>query len=96
MAEPTAPSEATNPPSPRNREESRRMALDLFKVKENRKALIYQQMETERVVSDIKIAKLRALRLAKEESDREAARLAEESSLAASSKKRPVVGETKS
>jgi hypothetical protein len=95
MTDPILSSEGANPPTPRNRDESHRMALDLFKVKECRKALIYQQMETDRVVSDTKIAKLRALRLAKEENDRDAARIAEEIKTSARpKKKRPVAIDT--
>ena len=43
--------------------------------KEKRSEAVFEQMQTERVISDAKTAKLRALRLAKEEADR----LAEES-----------------
>jgi hypothetical protein len=58
-------------PSTRSRTASR--TQEFFKEKEARKTTIYQQMETERVISDTKTAKLRALRLAKEEADRLAA-----------------------
>lgn len=57
------------------RDNVRRRTSEVSRVKESRNAAIYQQMETERVLSDAKTAKLRALRLAKEESEREAARL---------------------
>jgi len=49
----------------------------VFKEKADRNVATYQQMETDRLIGETKIAKLRALRLAKEEADREAARLAE-------------------
>jgi hypothetical protein len=57
--------------SSRNRESLRAKASAFFKEKADRNVAIYQQMETERVVTDTKIARLRALRLAKEESERE-------------------------
>jgi hypothetical protein len=60
----------------RDRESLRTKASAFFKEKVDRNAAIYQQMETDRLVSDTKIAKLRALRLAKEEADREEARRA--------------------
>lgn len=63
-------------PNAPDRDNVRRKASEIFKVKESRTAAIYQQMETERTLSDAKTAKLRALRLAKEEGDRAAARLA--------------------
>ncbi len=66
------------PPQSRDRESVRKKALEHFTAKENRNSVIYQQMETERVASDTKTAKLRALRLAKEEMDAEAARLVAE------------------
>jgi hypothetical protein len=62
---------------PRNREASRNKASQLFKEKTDRNIATYQQMETVRLVEEAKIAKLRALRLAKEEADREAARIAQ-------------------
>jgi hypothetical protein len=80
---------------PRDREAQRRKALDFFKEKGDRKAAIFQQMETERAIGDAKTAKLRALRLAKEETDREAARLADEGKPAAVKKRKPIVIHTK-
>jgi hypothetical protein len=66
---------SNTPPQARDRDSVRKKALEHFTAKENRNSVIYQQMETERVASDAKTAKLRELRLAKEETDREAARL---------------------
>lgn len=54
----------------RNREDVRAKATAFFKEKADRKVAVYQQMETDRLVSEKKIAKLRALRLAKEEAER--------------------------
>jgi hypothetical protein len=42
-------------------------------VWEDRRTLVKKEVEAERAASDAKIAKLRALRLAKEAADREAA-----------------------
>ena len=64
-------------PSARDRENSRNKASAFFKEKAARTVATYQQMETDRLIGETKIAKLRALRLAKEEADREVARLAE-------------------
>jgi hypothetical protein len=63
--------------STRDRENLRNKASAVFKEKANRNVATYQQMETDRLVGETKIAKLRALRLAKEEADREVARIAE-------------------
>jgi hypothetical protein len=63
------------PPS-RNPEQKRHKATDFAKQREIHKAAVFQEMQTERVLSDAKTAKLRALRLAKEEADREAVRAA--------------------
>jgi predicted TIM-barrel fold metal-dependent hydrolase len=63
--------------SARDRENSRNKASSFFKEKANRNVATYQQMETDRLIGETKIAKLRALRLAKEEADREVARIAE-------------------
>ena len=61
-------------PPPRNpRDALRNKANEFFKEKEKRSAAVFEQMQTERVISDAKTAKLRALRLAKEDADREAA-----------------------
>ncbi len=59
----------------RDREGLRNKAASFFKEKVDRNVAIYRQMETDRLVSETKIAKLRALRLAKEEADREASRI---------------------
>ena len=62
----------TDSSSSRNdREGARTKAAAFFKEKVDRKVAIYQQMETEQLVRDTKIAKLRALRLAKEEAERQ-------------------------
>jgi capsule polysaccharide export protein KpsE/RkpR len=61
----------------RERENSRNRASAFFKEKVTRNVATYQQMETDRLIGETKIAKLKALRLAKEEADREETRLAE-------------------
>lgn len=62
-------------PPPRNDRDGRRhKAEGFFKEKDRRNAAVYEQMQTERAISDAKTAKLRALRLAKEEAEREIAR----------------------
>ena len=58
-----------------NRDGLRDKAAVFSREKEKRSEAVFEQMQTERVISDAKTAKLRALRLAKEEADR----LAEES-----------------
>ncbi len=66
-------------PLPRNnRENLRDKATEFSKEKEKRSEAIFEQMQTERVIGDAKTAKLRALRLARDEAEREAERLAEE------------------
>jgi hypothetical protein len=55
---------------------ARKRAQNHFQVAETRDAAVKAEIERERKVSDAKTAKLRALRLAKEESDREAAAIA--------------------
>ncbi|MEI9995796.1 MAG: hypothetical protein WDM91_14465 [Rhizomicrobium sp.] len=64
-----------NPP-PRSREGIRRKAMDQFAVPRQPGGTIQRELALERVAADANTAKLRALRLAKEESDREAAALA--------------------
>jgi hypothetical protein len=64
-------------PSAHDRENSRNKASAFFKEKANRNVATYQQMETDRLIGETKIAKLRALRLAKEDADREEARIAQ-------------------
>jgi UDP:flavonoid glycosyltransferase YjiC (YdhE family) len=71
----------------RDRESLRKKAQQHFTEKENRKAEIFREMETERSLSDAKTAKLRALRLAKEAADAAAA----EPATPAKKKKRPIV-----
>jgi hypothetical protein len=65
----------------------RRKALQHQTEKDNRKAVIFEEMQSERVISDAKTAKLRALRLAKEQAD--AAGI--QTKPAAPKKKRPIV-----
>jgi hypothetical protein len=65
----------------------RRKALQHQTEKDNRKAAIFEEMQTERVISDAKTAKLRALRLAKEQADATGL----ETKPAAPQKKRPIV-----
>ena len=57
-------------PPPRNPEQKRHKASGFAKQKEKHSTAVFQQLHTERVISDAKTAKLRALRLAKEEADR--------------------------
>ena len=66
-------------PGAHGRENARNKASAFFKEKANRNLATYQQMETDRLIGETKIAKLRALRLAKEEADCEIARIAEAS-----------------
>ena len=65
----------------------RRKQLQYSTEKENRRAVIFKEMETERSVGDAKTAKLRALRLAREAEDAKAADDVEK----ALKKKRPIV-----
>ena len=62
----------TAPPSG-DREGARKNAQNHFAASEQRNKLILQEIARERTLADAKIAKLRALRLAKEEEDRIAA-----------------------
>jgi len=55
---------------------ARARAQNHFAASEQRDTLVKQMIASERAAVDAKTAKLRALRLAKEEADREAARLA--------------------
>ena len=73
--------------APRDRDGLRRKALQHQTEKDNRKAVIFEEMQTERVISDAKTAKLRALRLAKEQADAANAEIKP----AAPKKKRPIV-----
>ena len=73
-------------PSP-DRHALRRKQLQYSTEKENRRAVIFEEMETERSADDAKTAKLRVLRLAREA---EAAKAAGEPE-PAPKKKRPIV-----
>lgn len=66
------------PPLRRSRDDLRQKAGEFFKEKKKPGTTVYEEMQTERVISDAKIAKLRSLRLAKEENDRQIARAAAE------------------
>ncbi|HEY7978709.1 MAG TPA: hypothetical protein VID67_10970 [Rhizomicrobium sp.] len=65
----------------------RRKQLQYSNEKENRRAVIFEEMETERSVADAKTAKLRAMRLAREAEEAKAAGETEP----APKKKRPIV-----
>jgi hypothetical protein len=56
-----------------DRDMARNRAQKHFAASEQRDVLVKQMIESERVATDAKTAKLRALRLAKEEADRLAA-----------------------
>lgn len=55
-----------------NKEDIRRTAEDRFTATQRRDAEVKAQLEKERTAFDARTAKLRALRLAKEEEDRQA------------------------
>ena len=74
-------------PPPRDRDGARRKAQNHFEAAEARTNLVKTIMTGERAALDAKTAKLRALRLAKEETDREEARLAAQNAPAATAKK---------
>ena len=61
--------------SEERRDQARRKAQNHFAASEQRDALVRKEIEKERAVSAAKTAKLRALRLAKEASEKEAADL---------------------
>ena len=65
----------------------RRKQLQYSTEKENRRAVIFETMETERSVGDAKTAKLRALRLAREAEEAKSVGDVEQ----APKKKRPIV-----
>ena len=65
----------------------RRKQLQYSTEKENRRAVIFEALETERSVGDPKTAKLRALRLAREAEEAKSAGDVEQ----APKKKRPIV-----
>jgi hypothetical protein len=64
------------PSTPQQKDAARRNANNHFAAWEERTALVKQQVSAESAANDAKTAKLRALRLAKEEEDRKAAALA--------------------
>ena len=59
-------------PTEERRDQARRKAQNHFAASEQRDALVRKEIEKERATSAAKTAKLRALRLAKEASDKEA------------------------
>jgi len=63
-------------PPPRDRDGARRKAQNHFVVREQRDSAVKLEINRVRAATDAKTDKLRALRLAKEETDRETARLA--------------------
>jgi hypothetical protein len=71
-----------------SREAARNRAQSHFAVAEQRDATVKQMIDSERAAMDAKTAKLRALRLAKEESDRQAAANAPAAPVAAPKKPR--------
>ena len=60
-------------PPPRDRDGARRRALNHFAAAEQRDTLVRQEITRERAANDAKAAKLRALRMAREEEKRIAA-----------------------
>jgi hypothetical protein len=60
-------------PTEERRDQARRKAQNHFAASEQRDALVRKEIEKERASSAAKTAKLRALRLAKEASEKEAA-----------------------
>jgi len=60
-------------PPPRDRDGARRRAQNHFELAEARTTLVKTMVNAERAALDAKTAKLKALRLAKEEADRAAA-----------------------
>ncbi|HXJ01664.1 MAG TPA: hypothetical protein VNH44_10600 [Micropepsaceae bacterium] len=60
-------------PTEERRDQARRKAQNHFAASEQRDALVRKEIEKERATSAAKTAKLRALRLAKEASEKEAA-----------------------
>jgi hypothetical protein len=57
-------------PPPRDRDGARRKAQNHFELAEARTSLVKKMVDAERAALDAKTAKLKALRLAKEEADR--------------------------
>ncbi len=75
--------------SEERRDQARRKAQNHFAASEQRDALVRKEIEKERAVSAAKTAKLRALRLAKEATEKEASdRLATEAAEAKPRKSR--------
>ena len=60
----------TSEPRPGERDSARRRAQNHFELAEARTNLVKQMVDAERKALDTKTAKLRALRLAKEDADR--------------------------
>ena len=60
-------------PNEERRDQARRKAQNHFAASEQRDALVRKEIEKERALSAAKTAKLRALRLAKEASEKDAA-----------------------
>src|SRR6202012_3726078 len=60
-------------PEQRARHGLRDKAAQFLQERETRRSVVYEEMQTERVIGDEKTARLRALRLAREAADREAA-----------------------
>jgi hypothetical protein len=73
---------------PRDRDGARRRAQNHFVAAEQRDTLVKQMVQAERAATDAKTAKLRALRLAKEETDRAEALIAAANAPAKKSRKR--------
>jgi hypothetical protein len=73
--------------SEERRDQARRKAQNHFAASEQRDALVRKEIEKERAVSAAKTAKLRALRLAKEASEKEAANRLETEKVEAKPKK---------
>jgi hypothetical protein len=63
-------------PTPEDKRTARRTNDTYFVAWEKRTALVKNGLAEERAACDVKTTKLRALRLAKEEADREASRIA--------------------
>jgi hypothetical protein len=80
-----------NNPTPRDRDGTRRRAENHFVAAERRDALVKRELEAERAASDAKTAKLKALRLAKEEAERLAAQGAADAASAKPRAKRKTV-----
>src|ERR1700753_765667 len=66
-------SEPVRTPEQRARHGLRDKAAQFLQERETRRSVVYEEMQTERVIGDEKTARLRALRLAGEAADREAA-----------------------